>query len=223
MWDTQAAASCLGVHYEEEEMHLFDQRALGIIILLLLSGMVIVKKLATGSILDRPKGNLLVQLVNGFNLFFLLIVNPLAAILLITSRLEMIDPTLIIIDEPWLIQVWEMAGLVIYVMGYLLMAWALICLSHNYQLGGSTPRPKDEMVMNGPYKLVRHPMYAAALSISLGLACLTQSWALFGVFGLYLMLILILMPLEDEGLHKVYNKQYTHYRQKTKKLIPFIY
>jgi protein-S-isoprenylcysteine O-methyltransferase Ste14 len=125
--------------------------------------MVVVKKLATGSILDRPKGNLLVQLVNGFNLFFLLIVNPLAAISLITSRLEMIDPARIIIDDPWLIQVWEMAGLVVYVMGYLLMAWALIRLKQNYQIGGSTPRPKDEIVMNGPYRLVRHPMYTAAL------------------------------------------------------------
>ena len=204
-------------------MHLFDQKILGVMILLLLSGMVVVKKLATGSVLDRPKGNLLVQLVNGFNLFFLLIVNPLAAILLITNRLEMIDPARIIIDYLWLIQVWEMAGLVIYVMGYLLMAWALIRLSHNYQIGGSTPRPKDEMVMNGPYRLVRHPMYTAALSISFGLASLTQSWALLGVFGLYLMLILLLIPLEEDRLRQSYGKQYIPYQQKTRKLIPFAY
>ena len=204
-------------------MHLFDQKILGVMILLLLSGMVVVKKLATGSVLDRPKGNLLVQLVNGFNLFFLLIVNPLAAILLITNRLEMIDPARIIIDYLWLIQVWEMAGLVIYVMGYLLMAWALIRVSHNYQIGGSTPRPKDEMVMNGPYRLVRHPMYTAALSISFGLASLTKSWALLGVFGLYLMLILLLIPLEEDGLRQSYGKQYIPYQQKTRKLIPFAY
>jgi len=221
--DTQPANNCLGVHPEEGEMHLFDQKILGVMILLLLSGMVVVKKLATGSVLDRPKGNLLVQLVNGFNLFFLLIVNPLAAILLITNRLEMIDPARIIIDYLWLIQVWEMAGLVIYVMGYLLMAWALIRLSHNYQIGGSTPRPKDEMVMNGPYRLVRHPMYTAALSISFGLASLTQSWALLGVFGLYLMLILLLIPLEEDRLRQSYGKQYIPYQQKTRKLIPFAY
>ena len=204
-------------------MHLFDQKILGVIILFLLSGMVVVKKLATGSILDRPKGNFLIQLVNGFNLFFLLIVNPLAAILLLTKCLEMIDPARIIIDYPWLIQVWEMAGLVVYVMGYLLMAWALIRLRQNYQIGGSTPRPKDEMVMNGPYRLVRHPMYTAVLCISLGLASLTQSWALFGVFGLYLMFILLLIPLEEDVLLQAYDKQYIHYQQKTKKLIPFVY
>ncbi len=70
-----------------------------------------------------------------------------------------------------LITVLEMAGLVIYVLGYLLMAWALIKLGSNYQLGGSTPRSRDKMVMDGPYRWVRHPMYTAALNISLGLAC----------------------------------------------------
>jgi len=63
-------------------MNLYDQRILGIAILCLLGILVTVKRVSTGSILDKPKGNLLVQLVNIFNLFFLLIVNPLAAILL---------------------------------------------------------------------------------------------------------------------------------------------
>ena len=74
-------------------MHLFDQKILGIVILLLLGVLVVVKRIATGSILDKPKGSLLVQLVNGFNLFFLLLVNPLTAILLVTRRLEIINST----------------------------------------------------------------------------------------------------------------------------------
>jgi len=51
-------------------MHLLDQRTLGIAILCLLGMLVIVKRVATGSILDKPQGNLRVQLVNIFNLFF---------------------------------------------------------------------------------------------------------------------------------------------------------
>lgn len=204
-------------------MHLFDQKILGIVILFLLCMLVVVKQRATGAILDRPQGTFLVRLVNSFNLFFLLIVNPVAAILLITRRLEMIDPTRIIIHEPSLLTVLEVAGLVIYVLGYLFMAWALIRLGYNYQIGGSIPRPEDEIVMSGPYRLARHPMYSAAMGISLGLAVMTQSGVLFGVFGLYLMLILILIPLEEEGLRQIYDKHYIHYQQKTKKLIPFVY
>ena len=204
-------------------MHLFDQRIFGIIILVLLGALVAAKRIATGSILDKPKGSFMIQLVNSFNLFFLLLVNPLAALLLITHRLEMINPTRILINSSWLVTLLETAGLVIYVTGYLLMAWALIKLGSNYQLGGSTPRLNDCLVMNGPYQWVRHPMYTAALNISLGLACLTQSWVFLGVFLSYLVLILSLIPLEEKGLQRAYEKQYGRYRQKTKKLIPYVF
>ncbi len=204
-------------------MHLLDQRILGIAILFLLGMLVIVKRVATGSILDKPKGNLMVQLVNIFNLFFLLVVNPIAAILLITRRLATIDPTHMTIDEPWILMVLEIVGLVMYVIGYLLMAGALITLGRNYQLGGSAPRSEDKMVMDGPYRLVRHPMYTAALGISFGLVCLIQSWAFFCVFCIYLVLIFLLIPVEEDGLRKAYGEQYVSYQQKTRKLIPFVY
>ncbi len=204
-------------------MHLFDQKILGIMILLLLSALVVVKRIATGSVLDRPQGSFLIQLVNSFNLFFLLIVNPATAILLIAYRPEMIDAARITISEPWLLMVGEIAGLVLYVLGYLLMAWALICLGNSYQIGGSAPRTKDAMVMNGPFSLVRHPMYTAALIIALGLTSMTQSWVLLGIFSLYFIFILLLIPLEEDGLRQVYAGRYIFYQQKTKKLIPFVY
>jgi protein-S-isoprenylcysteine O-methyltransferase len=115
----------------------------------------------------------------------------------------------------------EAAGLALYVSGYILMGWALIRLGGNYQLGGSDPRASDVMVVAGPYRLVRHPMYTAALSISLGLACLTQSLAGFAVFAVYLILIALLMPLEEEGLRRAYGEQYAAYERKTGRLIPY--
>ena len=204
-------------------MHLLDQRVLGIAILFLLGTLVIVKRVATGSILDKPKGNLMVQLVNIFNLFFLLAVNPIVAILLITRRLTTIDPSHVAVNQPWILMVLEIAGLLKYVIGFLLMAWALITLGRNYQLGGSAPRSEDKMVVDGPFRLVRHPMYTAALGISFGLVCLVQSWALFCVFCVYLVFIFLLIPTEEDGLRKAYGEQYVSYQQETRKLIPFVY
>lgn len=204
-------------------MHLLNQTTLGIAILFLLGFLVTAKRVATGSILDKPTGNLLVQLVNIFNLFFLLVVNPLAAILLITGCLPAIDPTYMPINEPRILMVLEILGLLMYVVGYLLMGAALITLGRNYQLGGSAPRPEDKVVMDGLYGLVRHPMYTSALSISLGLACLIQSWACFGVFCIYLLLILVLIPVEEDGLQKAYGEKYVAYKRKARKLIPFVY
>jgi protein-S-isoprenylcysteine O-methyltransferase Ste14 len=213
----------LYVQPEEEEMHLLDQTILGIAILFLLGMLVIVKRITTGSILDKPKGSFLLQLVNIFNLFFLLIVNPLAAILLITHRLEILDPSHLTINIPWILMFLEIAGLLLYAIGFFLMAWALIRLGRNYQLGGSTPRPEDKMIKDGPYGLIRHPMYTAALSISLGLAFAVQSWIFFGVFCIYLVLLLFLIPMEEEELRKAYGNEYLTYEHKAGKFVPFVH
>ncbi len=204
-------------------MVLLDQRILGVAILGLLGMLVTFKRVATGSILDRPQGNLLVKIVNIFNLISLLVVNPLAAILLITRRLAMVDPTHLAIGSPGLGTGLEAIGLGLYVLGYLLMAWALVTLGHNYQLGGNAPRSADEMVLAGPYRFVRHPMYSAALCISLGLACLVQSLAAFALFCVYLVLIIALIPLEEDGLGRAYDTSYLSYQRKVKKLVPLIY
>jgi protein-S-isoprenylcysteine O-methyltransferase Ste14 len=204
-------------------MNLGNQKILGIVILVLLGILVIVKQIATGSILDKPKGTLLLRLVNVFNLFFLLVVNPLVAILLITGRFEAADSTRLLIENTALVIVLVVLGLTLYVMGYLLMAWALMRLSNNYQLGGSIPRVTDKLVILGPYRFVRHPMYAAALYISLGLALLTQSLACFAVFFIYAVLISLLIPVEEKGLRQVYGEKYGDYQHHVRKFIPFLY
>lgn len=192
-------------------------------ILLLLGVLVIIKQIATGSILDKPKGNLLVQLVNIFNLFFLLIVNPVIAILFLTGNLETVDQSRVGIENTALIITFMSIGLVLYVMGYLLMAWALMRLKNNYQLGGSTPRTNDRLVILGPYHFVRHPMYAAALYIALGLAFLTRSLACLAVFFIYLVLISLLIPVEEKGLRQVYGEEHEDYQHHVRKLLPFLY
>src|SRR5512143_1092543 len=204
-------------------MFLLDQKVLGIVILLLLALLVIVKQLATGSIIEKPTGSRLLRLTNSFNLFFLLVVNPLAAILLITGNVGAIDPTHMAITAPWLAQALDVIGLLLTVIGYLLMAWALICLGRRYQLGGNAPRQTDQLTIVGPYKLVRHPMYSAVLYISLGLACLLQSWAFLAVFVIYLVLLSGLIPVEEEGLQQAYGEPYRTYRHRVKKLIPLVY
>jgi len=204
-------------------MHLLGQRLLGILILLLLAMLVAVKRSASGSVLERPAGALLAQLVNVFNLFFLLVVNPLAAILLIAGRLEAVDPTHVTVTVPWLLALLEVVGLLKYVIGFGLMAWALTRLGRNYQLGGSAPRAGDRMVAAGPYRLVRHPMYTAALGIAFGLALLTQSLAFFTVFCAYVVLVVMLIPAEEDGLRRAYGDEYAAYQRKTRKVIPFVY
>ena len=203
-------------------MQMLGQTTLGIAILALLALMVASKWAATGAILDRPHGNFLVQLVNIFNLFFLLVVNPLAAILLIAGRMDTIDPTHFSFGPQPVTLSAEALGLLLYVGGVSFMGWALLVLGRNYQLGGSVPRPEDELITNGPYRFVRHPMYAAALSIAAGLALLIQSGGVLCVLLVYLLLIRRLIPLEEERLSGVYGERFATYRQRTGSLLPHL-
>lgn len=205
-------------------MHLFGHTALGITILVLLGLLVLVKRLATGSIVEHPStGNLWTRLTNLFNLFFLLVLNPGGAILLMAGYFETADPTHLAIDGPQSVAGMEIAGFGLYVAGCLLMAWALLSLRGNYQLGGSAPRDVDEMVLAGPYRFIRHPMYTAVLCMALGLACLIQSLAFFSVFFIYLALILVLIPIEEAGLQQAYLDRYITYQKRVKKLVPYLY
>jgi protein-S-isoprenylcysteine O-methyltransferase Ste14 len=202
-------------------MHLINQRALGILIIVLLGILVVIKRVATGSILEKPKGGILLWLVNLFNLLFLLIINPLAAILLIMENMEAVDPSFLVINSVLILLLVEIGGLIIYLSGFFLMAWALIRLGLNYQLGGVDPRSSDRMVINGPYRFIRHPMYTAALCIALGLALLIQSTACFAAFCIYVVLIILLIPYEEENLIRAYGEPYKQYQQKVGKLVPF--
>ncbi len=204
-------------------MHLLGPITLGITILTWLAIVVIYKQRSTGSVLDKPDGPFLVQLVNVFNLFFLLIVNPLVAIVLLADALPGIDPTHVTVSSSSLLVVLEICGWILYVGGFWLMAAALETLGRNYQLGGSAPRPQDKLVTDGPYRSVRHPMYAATLASALGLALLIQSLAILVVFVIYVVLIIPLVRLEERNLKAAYGDQYAAYQRRSKSVVPLIW
>jgi len=52
--------------------------------------------------------------------------------------------------------------------------------------------------------------------IALGLACLIQSWAFLGLFCLYLVLIIPLISMEEDGLRNAYGEQYGAYQKKNR-------
>lgn len=202
-------------------MHLLGETALGVLMLCLLGMVVAAKRLATGSVLDeRPGGSLLVRAVNTFNLGFLLVVNPAAAALLLAGRLQAWDVTRIEVPWAWLGTTVDAVGVVAYLAGCALMAWSLLTLRSRYQLGGVAPRPRDELVTSGPYALVRHPMYLAALAIALGLALALQSLFCLAVFVIYLVLLKLLMPFEEAGLRSAYAGAYEVYARRVPALIP---
>ena len=205
-------------------MSALDPRTLGAMILASLAVFLVFKRWATGSFIKgKPEGGFLLWLTHVFNLFFLLAVNPAVAILLVARRLETLDPT---IADPGRTSIHlglEISGLLLYLAGIALMCWALAAMRGHFQVLGRSPRPADGLILSGPYRLVRHPMYTSVLGLSLGLAFMTQSLAIFALFWVYLGLILPLIAFEEEGLRRAYGEQFAAYQIRVRKIVPLFY
>ena len=103
----------------------------------------------------------------------------------------------------------------------------LLVLSGVFGLGSSltaVPYPKDDatLVMTGPYRFVRHPIYAGLILAALGWALLRNGWLTL-VYALILFIFFdIKSRREEQWLGQKY-PDYAAYRQCVHKLIPFIY
>jgi protein-S-isoprenylcysteine O-methyltransferase Ste14 len=104
---------------------------------------------------------------------------------------------------------------------------ALLFLSSVLNLGRSFtpfPRPVDngELVTHGVYRLVRHPMYLAALLVCLGFSLATASTARLLVTLALFVFFDMKSRREERWLVERY-PAYRQYQQQSRRLIPWVY
>jgi protein-S-isoprenylcysteine O-methyltransferase Ste14 len=193
-------------------MHALDPRLTGLVILASSAVFVILKRWTTGSFFKgKPEGGFALWFTHVFNHFFLAAVTPAVAILMVARKWETLDPTIVDPGQIPLHLGLETSGLLLCLAGNFLMGWALVTMRGHFQVLGTPPLPTDRLLLSGPYRLVRHPMYASVLGQSLGLALLTQSLAIFMLFLIYLKPILNLIAFEEEGLRRAYGEKFAAY------------
>jgi protein-S-isoprenylcysteine O-methyltransferase Ste14 len=95
-------------------------------------------------------------------------------------------------------------------------ALALWCIATFALIGQGTPAPFDpprKLVVQGPYRYVRNPMYlGAALALS-GAALFYRSAPLFGYTGLFLLVMHVLVvSYEEPTLARLFGADYEAYR-----------
>ncbi len=205
-------------------MSALDPRILGVTVLASSAAFVVVKRWTTGCFVKgRPEGGFAIWLAHVFNLFLLMAVNSSVAILLVARKLDALDPTIL---DPGRIPLhlgFEMAGLLLALVGNGFMCWALVTMRGHFQVMGKPPRPSDRLLQSGAYGMVRHPMYTSVLCLSLGMALLTQSVALFILFCVHAALILSLVAIEEKLLLRAHGEQFAAYKSRVKRLVPLLY
>lgn len=83
--------------------------------------------------------------------------------------------------------------------------------------------PDGNLVSDGPYEFVRHPMYLAVMLVGLGLILNSPDTMRIIAYCLLGIDFIIKANYEEILLVKHFKKGYEDYQKKTKKFIPFIY
>ncbi len=120
------------------------------------------------------------------------------------------------IPQPTATGPWQLGGMVVGAAG---AALALACILSFVFVGHGTPAPFDpprRLVIQGPYRFVRNPMYIGAGLALLGAASFYQSWMLLGYLALLAVVIqLFVVFYEEPTLRRTFGEDYAVYCKRT--------
>ena len=125
------------------------------------------------------------------------------------------------VKAPQSLGVFQAAGMLVTTLGGLLTLW---CVSTFVFVGQGTPAPFDpprRLVVRGPYRLVRNPMYWGAGLVLTGAALFFQSAALAGYAALFMLLTHVFVWLyEEPTLRQTFGDDYEAYCRRTGRWFP---
>jgi len=85
-------------------------------------------------------------------------------------------------------------------------------------------RQQHELITDGPYKLLRHPMYTAMLLWVIANFLISSNWMVGAVQLLSVIILLVVrLPEEERMMEEAFPQRYKLYKLKTYRLVPYIY
>lgn len=98
--------------------------------------------------------------------------------------------------------------------------WVLSSLGPNVTETVLT-KERHELVTEGPYRWVRHPLYTTGLVLLLGLGLMAGSWfVLLAIVMAFAQLRFLVIPREEQALMAKFGERYQAYMVRTGRLVP---
>ena len=114
------------------------------------------------------------------------------------------------------------SGLALTVAGMLFSGWARLAGGRNWSSAVISPNGK-QLIRNGPYRLVRYPIYTGIIFAALGTAIVFLRAECFAGVALIAVGFWLRMRIEEEFMLQQYGEEYARYRSTVRALIPFVY
>ena len=112
----------------------------------------------------------------------------------------------------------QVAGMVVGASGAVLALWCIVTL---IVIGRGTPAPFDpprRLVVVGPYRMVRNPMYVGAGLALAGAALFYESWALLGYCAAFaFVMYLFVVTHEEPALRATFGAPYMDYCRRVRR------
>lgn len=100
-----------------------------------------------------------------------------------------------------------------------LLAWMLRSLGGNITPTVAT-RPDHQLVTDGPYRWIRHPLYTFGSLFYIAISLIAQSWLILAIWAVAFVLLYLRLPLEEAELASRFGEDYERYRERTGRFIP---
>jgi len=118
---------------------------------------------------------------------------------------------------------WFIGGVVVLVLGVALRLWAIAALGPFFTAVVAV-QPGQTVVERGPYRFIRHPSYAGALLAAIGGALICRSPAAGGLTLVTMVpAYLYRIAREEAWLTSQLGEPYARYRERSKRLLPFLF
>jgi protein-S-isoprenylcysteine O-methyltransferase Ste14 len=116
--------------------------------------------------------------------------------------------------------VWSLVAITIG--GCAFAVWARATLGSNWS-SIVTVKQDHELILRGPYSVVRHPIYSGLLLALTGTAIAVGEIRAFIGLGLAIIGFLLKSTAEEKFMCEEFSTEYTRYRQRVRRLIPFVF
>lgn len=100
--------------------------------------------------------------------------------------------------------------------------WAIYTMRKSKFTISPIPREKAQLLDDGMYGFIRHPMYLAVLLLCLGFLLQNPDEINILVYAILFADLLVKLHWEEKLLEEKF-EDYKNYQQRTKKIIPFIF
>lgn len=110
---------------------------------------------------------------------------------------------------------------ILCVLGLLFCLWARATIGRNWS-GIVTLKENHELIIRGPYALVRHPIYTGLLAMFVATALVSGYFAGILASGIVFVSFWIKLGDEEKVMLKQFPDQYPAYQQRVKRMIPFV-